>query len=103
MVESVPRASAVDTARALNDVLLPLVARGMIVRRPPVVAVLDRLDADRRAIRRMQRLRDRYGPGPLLLAMPGRDVVLVLSPGDVREVLDRTPEPFATANREKRA
>jgi cytochrome P450 len=100
---SVPRASVRDTLGAAADVLLPLVARGVIARRPNVVALADRFDADRRAVGRMQRLRARYGPGPLLLRLPVRDVALILDAEHVHEVLHGTPEPFATANREKRA
>jgi cytochrome P450 len=102
-MSSLPRVSARDTAGVMADVVMPLFARGVIVRRPRVVGMLDRADADRRAVRRMQRLRARYGDGPVLLRTPLREVALVLSPGDVRRVLDETPEPFATANREKRA
>jgi len=98
----VPRASAADTAGALADVLMPLTARGVIVRRPPVMGLLDRMDADRRLVRRMQRLRERYGPGPLLLRIPGRELALVLSPEHVRRILDESPKPFALATREKR-
>jgi hypothetical protein len=43
-------------------VLAPLIARGVIVRRPRVVALEERLDADRREVRRLRRVRDRYGP-----------------------------------------
>jgi cytochrome P450 len=99
----VARASVRDTAGVMADVVMPLFARGVIVRRPPVVGMLDRMDGDRRAVRRMQRLRSRYGDGPLLLKLPLRDVALVLAPVDVRRVLDESPEPFALANREKRA
>jgi hypothetical protein len=67
-----------------------------------VVALAERLDADRRAVRLLQRLTARYGPGPLRLRVPGRSVGLVLSPEDVRRVLSGSPEPFAVANREKR-
>jgi cytochrome P450 len=98
---TVQRASAVDTAGFIADVAMPLVARGVIVRRPPVVALLDRMDGDARAVRRMQRLRDRYGPGPVLLRVPGREVAVILAAADVRRVLAESPEPFATANREK--
>lgn len=98
-----PRASAADTAGFAADVVGPLVARGVIARRPRVVGALDRMDADRRAVRRMQRLRARYGDGPLLLRVPGREVAVVLSPTDVHRVLEATPEPFVAANREKRA
>src|SRR3954468_7532706 len=95
--------SARDTAGVVLDVVLPLFAQGLIVRRPRVVAVAERLDADRRAARRLAALRDRYGPGPVLLRLPLRDVALVLSPGDVRRVLVSDAELFAPANREKRA
>ncbi len=98
-----PEVSARDTAGVVADVLAPLVARGVIVRRPAVEDALDRLDADRRAVRRMQRLRERYGPGPVRMRLPRRDMAMVLSPDDVRRVLDGSPDPFAPANLEKRA
>jgi cytochrome P450 len=100
---ALPRASALDTAGVLSDVVVPLVGRGVIIRRPRVVGLLERADADARAVRRMQRLRDRYGPGPVMLAIPGRNVAMVLAPEHVKQILDQSPEPFATANREKRA
>jgi len=83
-------------------VVLPLATRGVILRRPPVVALAERLDLDRRAVHLLQRLRARYGPGPLRLRVPGRSVALVLSPEGVQQVLSGSPEPFAVANREKR-
>lgn len=98
-----PRASVLDTLRVGTQVMLPLVARGVIVRRPRVVALAERLDTDRRAVRRLQQLRSRYGPGPLLLRVPARPVALVLSPDHVHRVLDESPEPFAVASLEKRA
>ena len=97
-----PRASTLDTTRVITTVAVPLVARGVLLRRPPVVALAERLDADRRAVHLLQRLRARYGPGPLRLRVPGRSVALVLSPEGVQQVLDGSPEPFAVANREKR-
>jgi hypothetical protein len=73
------------------------------VRRPRLLAVAQRVDADHRAVKLLQRLRVRYGPGPLRLRMPGREVALVLSPDHVQRILACSPEPFAVANREKRA
>lgn len=96
-------ASVPDTLRAVVGVLLPLVARGVIVRRQRVVALLERLDADRRLVGTLQRLRARYGPRPLLLRLPARRIVLVLDVDDVQRVLTASPDPFATATREKRA
>ncbi len=51
----------------------------------------------------MRALRSRYGPGPLLLRIPGRPIAVLLETDDVERVLDRTPSPFTPAAREKRA
>jgi len=96
------RPSAYETAATVGDVLVPLLARGIVVRRPAVVGLLDRLDADRRAVARLQYMRARHGEGPAVLRIPGRHVAMVLSPSDVRRVLDETPEPFAESTHEKR-
>src|SRR5215207_6504186 len=95
-------ASAVDTARVLLTVLIPTVARGVLIRRRPVMRLLARVDADARAAQLLARLRDRYGDHPLLVGVGGRRLALVLSGEDARAVLSDT-EMFAPANREKRA
>ncbi len=100
----VPRATLRETLAVFTEVLVPVISRGVIIRRPTVVAVAERLDLDRRAVHRMQRLRDTYGTGPLLLRTPSRwPRALVLSPEHVRRILTETPEPFAAAADEKRA
>lgn len=96
-----PRASVPEALGIAVDVLLPLVARGLIARRPRVVDVAERFDADRRAVRRMPRVRDRHRPGPVVVRLPGRTVALIVDPDHVRRVLDQSPEPISTANREK--
>lgn len=101
-MDEVPRASVLDTLRVLARVLLPLIGRGLIVRRPRVVHVAERLDLDRRGVRQMQRLRERYGQGPLVLRLPLRRLALILDPDHVHRVLQGSPEPFAAANLEKR-
>ncbi|AHG88725.1 cytochrome P450 [Gemmatirosa kalamazoonensis] len=98
-----PTASLADTLGVLADVVLPTLAKGVIIRRPRAIAIAERLDLDRRAVRRLQRLRDRYGAGPVLLRLPGRVQAVVLAPEHVRRVLAATPEPFAAASSEKRA
>ncbi len=97
-----PRASVVDTVRAAAQVVIPIAAQGVIARRPRVVALAERLQADDRAVRLLQRLRARYGSGPLLLRVPGRSVALVLDPDEVGRVLVGEPHHFAPANLEKR-
>jgi hypothetical protein len=88
-------ASSPDTVRAVASVLLPLVARGVIMRRQRVAAVGERLDAYRRLVRALQRLRRRYGPVPLALRLPLRRIVVLLDDGDVHRVLDASPDPYA--------
>jgi cytochrome P450 len=100
---TVPRTSRLDTLGILLNVFLPTVAKGVIVRRPMVLAIADALDLDRRAIRAMQRLRSEYGSAPLLLRVPGRALAVVLDPQDVHRVLAESPDPFATATPEKTA
>jgi cytochrome P450 len=95
--------SAADTVAVVRDVLAPNIAKGVIIRRPRVVGLAERLHLDRRAVRRMQRLRERYGNGPLKLRIPARDQVLILDPAHLRRVLEGEPEPYSTASPEKRA
>lgn len=92
-----------DTVAVLRDVLIPLAARGLIMRRQRTETWLDRRDADRRAVSRLEELRVRHRGAPIRLRLPSRNVAIILSAADARIVLDGSPEPFATANREKRA
>lgn len=100
---TVPSASFADSASAITGVIAPTIAKGVLIRRPKVVALAERLDLDGGAVRRMQALRRRYGDGPLRVRMPGPPRVLILSDRDLRRVLDQTPDPFAAASSEKRA
>jgi hypothetical protein len=96
-------ASVPDTLRTVAAVLLPLAARGPIIRRQRLVALGERVDADRRLVHTLQWLRARYGSGPLRLRLPLRRIVLVLADDDVHRVLAASPDPYATSTREKRA
>jgi len=98
----VATASVLDTVRALANPLAATIAIGVIQRRPWAVALAARVDADRRGVRQLQRLRARYGDGLLRLRVPFRRITLVLSPRDVRATLSDT-EAFTPANAEKRA
>lgn len=103
MPQELPQAGLVDALGVLGGIFLPTIAKGVILRRPWMLALAERFDLDRRAVRRMQHLRRRYGAGPVLLKIPGRTLALILDPADVHRVLDATPEPFATDTLEKRA
>jgi cytochrome P450 len=98
-----PKASIRDTLGVIADVVTPNLAKGVILRRPRVVAMAQWMDLDRRAVKRMQQLRDKYGTGPLMLRLPVRNQAVILDPTHVRQVLDHSPDPFSTASSEKRA
>ena len=84
--------------------LAPTLAKGPIIRRPRVVGLAERFELDKRAVRRIQRLRNKYGAGPVLLRLPpGREQALILDPEHVHRVLKGSPEPFSPASSEKRA
>jgi cytochrome P450 len=100
---SLPTATVRETLGVLAGVVGPAVAKGPIIRRRSMVALAERMALDRRAVRRMQRLRDRYGSGPVMLRVLGQPRAVVLSPDHVRRVLLQTPQPFATDSSEKRA
>ncbi|MDP9823729.1 cytochrome P450 [Nocardioides massiliensis] len=74
-----------------------MIAKGPTIRRPKVVASSERLGLDGRGVRRMQALAQKYDRGPLMLRTPGRPMAMILHPDDVHEVLEGSPEPFATA------
>jgi len=97
------RASLLDSIGLLLEVLAPTIAKGVIIRRPRVVGLAARLDLDRRAVRRLQRLRRRGGPGPLVIVAAGRRQAVVLEGADAQRVLQETPEPFSPSSSEKRA
>lgn len=99
----VAEASVLDSAKVAVAVVAPMLAQGVIRRRPRVVRLVQRLDLERRAGDVMRRLRARYGDGPLHLRIPGRSFALVLSTADVERILRGTPEPFTPATVEKRA
>ncbi|MFN3790682.1 cytochrome P450 [Massilia sp.] len=101
--DGLPRASLFDTLALGLEVFAPVVAQGVIIRRPPMMALAERFDTHRRAIRRMQKLRDKYGPGPLMLPLPIRKQAVVLDPAHAQRVLDESPVPFSAVSTEKRA
>lgn len=99
---TIPTLGPVDHARVLGRVLLSPVVKGPIVRRPRAVDLAGRIDLDAAGVAEMQRLRSRYGAGPVQLRLPGRRMALLLDPEDVHRVLNEGPEPFSPASLEKR-
>jgi hypothetical protein len=97
-----PRLAGGSALLTLADLAGASIAAGVIARRRPVVGLLERVQADNRAIRRMQRLRGQFGNAPVELVIPGRRIVVPLAPDDVGRVLAETPAPFHPASWEKR-
>ncbi len=64
------------------DVALPVVLQGRYARRPAMVA-------------RIARLRREYGPGPVWVRELGEPALLILSPTDLRRVLEDSAREFA--------
>ncbi|MFF0146699.1 cytochrome P450 [Amycolatopsis sulphurea] len=96
-------ATITETARITGEVLLPTVAGGVLKRRPGVQQIAQRMQWDRRSVRLLTGLQDKYGGRPLRLRVPGRSIVLPLSAEDVGAVLAETPVPFSPSTVEKRA
>lgn len=97
------QAGLLDTVGVLLDVVLPTFSKGVIIRRPAVEGLAERWELDRRAVRRLQRLRARHGTAPLMLKLPLRKQAVLLDPAHVHTVLQGTPSPFSPASAEKRA
>ena len=96
-------ASFFDTLRVVRSVLAPTIAKGVIKRRPMMEATAEHRHLDARAVQLMQRLRAKYGDGPLKLRIPFRPQVLLLNAAHVAQVLDGAPTPFNPASKEKRS
>lgn len=98
-----PRLSSVETLAVLALAGGPLLAKGVMVRRPLIVRLLQATGLEGGAVTLLQRLRRRHGPGPVMLRLPGREQAVLLSPNHVRRVLAETPEPFESDSSEKHA
>jgi cytochrome P450 len=97
-----PTATGVETAKILAEVELPTISKGPIIRRPRMVAAVENLGLEARAVARLQTVAEKYGKGPVMLSLPGRKMAMVLDPEHVHRVLEESPEPFATAETLKR-
>ncbi|MEU8580185.1 cytochrome P450 [Streptomyces abikoensis] len=95
------RAGWTDVVRLSVLGLLPTLAQGVVIRRPLMVRLAAALDTNAWGCRVLDGLRERHGPGPLLVTVPGRTALVLLSADDARRVLEETDVAFTTANREK--
>ncbi|MFE3450128.1 cytochrome P450 [Nonomuraea sp. NPDC059194] len=94
------RTSLWETLRLGAEVALPILAQGVVLRRPLGVRLAAMARADQRANRLLARLRERHDGGPLLVRIPLRGwAVIPLTGADVRRTLHGAD--FTPANREK--
>jgi cytochrome P450 len=98
-----PVLSLADTLGLIADVPLPVLAKGVIIRRKAAVRLAEATGVEARAIKRLQGLHEKCGPGPLLLRIPGRPRAVLLEPAHLERVLADSPEPFATASELKKS
>ena len=97
------KVSVFDIPAIVRDIVAPMLGKGVIIRRPWIVALSERLGLDEKAVERMQSLRAKYGSGPVLISALGRRTAILLDPDHVNRVLKGTPEPFTPATKEKRS
>lgn len=90
-------------AKLLAQLGAPSIASGVIARRRPVMALLEKIQADAPAVDKLRELREAYGSEPLEVSVLGRHFAIVLDHADVGRVLQGAPEPFHPANAEKQA
>lgn len=101
-LESPHRLTGLSAVAALVDLAGASVAAGPIARRKLTVGLLERRQADRRAVQRLHSLRREHGAGPVELVLPGRRFIIPLDPRDVGRILEGCPTPFHPASWEKR-
>ncbi|MCC3776965.1 cytochrome P450 [Streptomyces sp. UNOB3_S3] len=97
------RAGWTDAVRLTALGLLPALAQGVVLRRPLTVRLAAALDTNAWGCRVLDDLRERHGPGPVLVTVAGRSGLVLLSADDARRVLAETDVSFTAANREKTA
>lgn len=90
-----------DRLRITLGVLLPTMAKGILARRPRIMGLAERLDVDRRAIRILQKVRDKHGDGPVIIRTINRRHAVILSKEHLARVLAEAPVPFTPASDEK--
>lgn len=100
---ALPHTTTLESLRFTALVALPNLAEGLFSRRPAVTAALDRAGVPRLAHRLLTALHRRYGDGPIWVKVGGKPALLVFGPDQIRFVLSRAPEPFASDPEPKRS
>jgi cytochrome P450 len=102
MARDLRSASPIDSARLTATVGLPNVVQGLFRRRRAAVAAAVKLGVEGHAVGLLRELRRRFAPGPVWARMGKDRVLLLLSPRDIRRVLEESPRVFASDPEAKR-
>jgi hypothetical protein len=99
---TIPSASLLENARFNALVVLPNAIQGIFRRRPTAVRAATRAGVDRWAGGLLSGMRRSYSGGPVWVRVMTDRALLVLTPEDVRRVLEGAPSPFAADPEAKR-
>src|SRR4029450_5871834 len=94
--------SLLENVQFNETVIVPNALQGLFRRRPGRVAIATRLNVDGRAVRLVDGLRRRHGPGPVWVRTITNRALLMLEVDDVRRVLEDSPARFASDPEAKR-
>ncbi|MEV6671745.1 cytochrome P450 [Streptomyces sp. NPDC051162] len=101
MPYALTQASRSEALRLCLLCTVPNLAQGPVIRRPLAVRLAAAVDSNAWACRSLDRLREKYGPGPVLVTLLWRKGLVLLSAEDVHRVLGGTGAAFTAANKEK--
>ena len=96
MAAELPSASLAEVVQFNQLVVVPNAVQGIFRRRRTPVAVATRTGVDGHAVRFVSGLRKSHAPGPLWVRVIKDRALLMLEIEDVRRVLERSPEQFAS-------
>jgi len=96
MAPELPSASLAESVQFNQLVVIPNAVQGLFRRRRTPVQVATRTGVDGHAVRFMSGLRRNHGPGPVWIRVMKDRALLMLEVDDVRRVLERSPEQFAS-------
>ncbi|GAB3861817.1 cytochrome P450 [Nocardioides maradonensis] len=102
MVQDFQHASVIEGVRFTAQVGVPNVAQGLFRKREKVVAVINKVPAERLAYDLVAGLAAKYGPDPFWVRVGAEETLLLTHPDDLRFVLGGSPSPFASDPEAKR-
>jgi cytochrome P450 len=93
---SIPSASLLENARFNTLVVVPNAVQGIFRRRLAAVRAMSAADVDRWAVGLLSGMRRSYTGGPVWVRVMTDRALLILSPDDIRRVLEGSPNHFAS-------